>query len=249
MRQMISAIVLTKNSVSTFERTIASLAWCDEVIIVDDESTDKTVQIAKKNKAQAYSRALHDDFAQQRNFGLSKIRGDWVLFVDSDEVVSDALRAEIQEKVQVPSIQGYYVKRRDFLFGRWLKYGETAGVRLLRLARKNAGVWVRPVHEVWEVKGQVGELVHPLLHYPHPWVREFLSDINWYSTLNARCLKSEGRKSSLFEIVLYPLAKFKLNYFFRFGFLDGMPGILVAILMSFHSFLVRAKLYLLWNKS
>lgn len=243
---MISAIVLTKNSASTLERTLKSIGWCDEIIVIDDESTDGTESIARTHRASFFVHPLGEDFAQQRNFGLIKAKGEWVLFVDSDEVVSHELKKEILRSTQDDKeTVGYYLKRKDFVFGKWLAHGETANVRLLRLAKKDAGKWTRSVHEIWDIQGHTGELENPLLHYPHPTVREFIDDINWYSTLNAKLLKAEGKKSSLLEIVFYPLAKFKQNYIFRFGFLDGTPGVLIAILMSFHSFLTRAKLYLL----
>jgi len=251
---MISAIVLTKNSASTLGRALKSLAWCDEIIVVDDDSADETAAIAKAHEAVLFNHLLNEDFAQQRNFGLSKAKSEWLLFVDSDEVVSSQLAEEIRRVVRIsndqyPMTNGYYVKRKDFVFGKWLEHGETANVKLLRLAKRDAGKWERSVHEVWDIHGHVGELVNPLLHYPHPTVREFIDDINWYSRINAKLLQKEGKKSSLFEIVFYPIAKFKQNYILRLGFLDGTPGILMAILMSFHSFFTRAKLYLLWKKS
>lgn len=193
-----------------------------------------------------YERRLDDDFAAQRNFGLSKARGEWVLFVDSDETVPKELVEEINRVTGRQSdIAGYYVRRRDVMWGRELKHGETANVRLLRLARKDAGKWVRPVHEVWDIKGKTETLVHPLLHSPHPDVAQFIEEINRYSTLNAKHLYDQGVRSSLLPIMLYPGLKFFVNYVWRLGFLDGTGGAIVAILMSFHSFLTRGKLYLL----
>jgi len=170
-----------------------------------------------------------------------------VLFVDSDEVVSPELEREIREAVKDDQIAGYYLKRRDFVFGRELTHGETANVKLLRLAKKNAGVWRRPVHEVWLVQGNTGTLTAPILHYPHPNVAQFLSKINTYSSLNAQYLYASGIKPSLWQIIAYPKAKFLVNYVWRLGFLDGTPGVIVALMMSFHSFLTRAKLYFLWT--
>lgn len=241
---MITAVILTRNNQRTLAATLASLTWCDECIVVDDNSFDKTEEIAKSFNTKIFKRSLNDDFAAQRNFGLSKVKGDWVVFVDSDEVVATELAEEIQKSITL-KYDGFYMKRRDVLWGKELRHGETNGVRLLRLAKKNAGRWERTVHEVWDVEGTLGELVHPLLHYPHPDVAQFLDSINRYSTLNARVFYSQGKRSNVFEIVAYPVGKFLHNYIWRLGFLDGTPGTIVALMMSFHSFLTRGKLYLL----
>ena len=135
------------------------------------------------------------------------------------------------------------MKRKDFFLGRWLKYGETANVKLLRLVKKGSGEWKRRVHEVFETKGETTELKNPILHYPHPTISEFLESINFHSSLHSQVLFEEGKKTNLFEIIFYPLGKFCLNYFWRLGFLDGIQGLIMALMMSLHSFLARAKLY------
>lgn len=246
---MLSAVVLTKNSEKTIEAFLDNLSFADERIVIDDESTDETVQKAKKKGATVFSHLLHDDFASQRNFGLQKAKGEWVLFVDSDERISVSLKKEILEAIKDTDTDGYYLKRMDMLFGKRLRYGETSNVRLLRLGRRGKGEWTRRVHEVWNIDGSVGELESAILHTPHPTVGEFITSINRYTTLNAKELYAEGRKTNVFEIICYPLGKFIQNYVFRLGFLDGAEGAILAIMMSFHSFLTRSKLWLLQAKS
>lgn len=245
---MISAVVLAHNDEAHLRATLTSLAWCDERMVIDDYSNDATPEIAKKGGAHVYKRHLDNDFAAQRNFGLSKAKGDWVFFVDSDEVVSDELAEEIKKATQQEEYVGFYVRRTDFMFGRWLAHGETSRVRLLRLARKDAGQWTRPVHEVWNMHGDVGELFTPLKHFPHQNVAQFLDEINVYSSLNARYLYDQKVSVSWWHIVGYPVGKFFLNFIFYLGFLDGTAGALVAIFMSLHSFLTRAKLWQLWDR-
>ena len=242
--QMISAVVLTHNDEKILERCLTSLSWCDEVVVIDDYSTDGTVGVAKKLGAKVFSHPLKDDFAAQRNFGLEKVKGQWVLFIDSDEIVSSQLASEIQEAVK-PSFVCYYLKRKDFWGGKWLKHGETGNVKLLRLARKDAGKWMQPVHEEWKIEGGVGQLTNSLLHYPHPNVAQFLDEINRYSNVYARYLYAQGVREPVWAIAAMPLAKFFINYVWRLGFLDGTAGIVVALMMSFHSFLVRSKLWAL----
>ena len=129
-----------------------------------------------------------------------------------------------------------------------LRHGETANVKFLRLAKRNAGQWEGFVHEEWQVKGQIGQLKNPLLHYPHQTIKEFLADINFYTTLRAEELYQRGIKTRFWQIILYPKAKFMRNYFLKLGFLDGIRGFLIAMMMSFHSFFVRGKLWMLWQK-
>lgn len=251
---MISAVILTHNNEDLIGDVLETLKWCDERIIIDDNSTDKTLELVKQYDVTVIQHALNDDFAAQRNIGLTKAGGDWVLFVDSDEIVTSKLASEIKAITQMPNdkcqmINGYYIKRKDFLFGRELKYGETSNVKLLRLAKKTAGVWERAVHETWNVQGPVASLTTPLLHYPHESISQFLAQINRYTTINARVFYNEGKRVSAWQIIAYPIAKFVQNYIIRSGFLDGTAGFVVAIMMSFHSFLTRGKLWELQQKN
>jgi glycosyltransferase involved in cell wall biosynthesis len=247
---MVTAVVLTKNEEKNIARCLASLEWCDEIIVIDDYSTDNTVAIAEKAKATVYQRSLNGDFARQRNFGLAKASSDWVLFVDADEVVSKDLADEMYQQTSqfLTSADGFFVKREDVLWGKKLCYGEVGDIKLLRLAKKDKGEWVGKVHETWQVAGTLATLKHPLQHYPHQSVAEFLSEVNSYSTLRAQELFDLKRRTNFLEIVLYPKGKFLLNYILKQGFRDGIPGLIVALMMSFHSFLVRGKLWQLWRK-
>lgn len=253
----LSVVVLTKNEEKSLEKCLKSLVFCDEIIIIDDFSTDKTIEIAKSYKAIIYKRALDGDFSAQRNFGIEKSRGEWVLFIDADEEVTTDLKNEIRSVV-IPSersesrdhnIVAFYLKRRDWFWGREMKYGETKKVRnegLIRLVKKDAGKWVGKVHEQFKIKNEkfkIKRLNYYINHYPHATVKDFLKEINSYSTLKAKELFENNKKTNIFEIIFFPFGKFLLNYFIYLGFLDGPSGFAYAFFMSFHSFLVRAKLY------
>lgn len=270
---MLSVVVLTKNEEKNIEECLKSLEWADEIVIVDDCSEDRTVGKIREmgerreigEKIKIFERKLDGDFAEQRNFALQQVQGDWILFLDADERVSPALRKEIESvtSYKYPLVKGFYLKRLDVMWGKTLKHGEAGRVRLLRLGRKGEGEWEGKVHEIWKIGPStpstalrtsslrvkdLGELGEPLVHLPHPTMTEFLEDINTYSTLRAKELYDQGRKTNLLEILSFPAIKFFQNWIFRLGFMDGMPGFAVAILMSFHSFLVRSKLYLLWKR-
>jgi len=242
----ISGVILAKNEESHIEKCIKSLDFCDEVIVIDDNSTDKTLEKAKGSGAVIFSHSLNNDFSAQRNYGLEKAKGDWVIFIDADEVVSDDLKKEIKETVNVNTdYSGYYIKREDCLWEKKLKHGETGKTILLRLAKKGLGNWRRIVHEKWDVSGKVGKLKNPILHYPHQNLEDFITHIEEFSTLHATANYSEGKKTSLSKIFFYPLLKFIKNYLFLFGFSDGVCGMVHALLMSFHSYLSWSKLWLI----
>ncbi|MDO8658903.1 MAG: hypothetical protein Q7K55_09255, partial [Candidatus Levybacteria bacterium] len=134
-------------------------------------------------------------------------------------------------------------KRVDFMWGKYLKYGETGNMRLLRLGKKNSGSWRGMTHERWLIKGLLGRLTNPLQHFPHKNLTEFLKEINFYTNIRSKELKLKDKKTNFLEIILYPIGKFLLNYFIKRGFMDGIAGLIFAITMSFHSFLVRGKLW------
>jgi len=251
--QSISAIVLAKNEQINIGKCLESLTWCDEIIIIDDESSDETLKIAKKYKATIYIHPLDGNFSAQRNFGLSKAKNEWVLFVDSDEIVSDALAFEIPNAIGLTdqnsrNFNGFYIKRTDFMWGKQLKHGE-ATIKLLRLGRKEAGIWKGMTHEVWQIRSPIGNLVNPIFHFPHKNLTEFLKKINFYTDIRAKELREKNIRSSFWAILLYPSGKFIVNYIFKKGFMDGIHGLIFAIIMSFHSFLVRGKLWLKRDES
>jgi glycosyltransferase involved in cell wall biosynthesis len=260
----ISAVVLTKNEEKNIDRCLKSISFCDEIIIVDDYSIDKTIEKVNEFKGlkslKVFQRKLNNDFAGQRNFGLSKATNDWVLFIDADEEVSEDLRKEIVSLLaprspaqrdgvgfhgSIVKENAFYVRRKDYFWGRELRYGEIRRIRqigIIRLVRKNSGRWLGDVHEVFHTAENCAGLKGFLNHYPHQTLKDFIEDINYYSSIRAEELYSRGEKTNVFQIVLYPFGKFIYNYFISLGFLDGPAGFVYAFMMSFHSFLVRAKL-------
>ncbi len=246
----LSAVILTKNEKSNIKECIDCLDFCDEVIIIDDNSSDKTTGLAEKSGAKVYKRKLGNNFAAQRNFGLNKAQGKWVLFIDADERVTEDLRNEIVQMTNdhLVNFLGFYLKRVDYLWGKRLKHGETGNIKLLRLARRRVGKWRRRVHEVWDVAGRTRELKNPLIHYPHPTLADFIVSVNSMSSLHAKANLEEGKKSSLLKIFIWPSGHFVYNFILRLGFLDGIQGFVVALVMSLHSYLAWSKLWFLQRK-
>ncbi len=254
----LTAVVLTKNEKKNIERCLKSLGFCEEIIIVDDYSSDKTVEIVHKifdgrgrvsrPIYKIFKRELKEDFAQQRNFGLNKASNEWVLFIDADEEVSEELKKEIVSLFHGSIVKenAFYLRRRDYFWNQELKFGEIKKARnqgIMRLIKKNSGTWMGSVHEVFHTAKNIGQLECFLNHYPHPTLKEFISDINYYSSIRAEELFNRGSRTNLFEIIFFPIVKFIYNYFLNLGFFDGPSGFTYSFMMSFHSFLVRAKLY------
>ncbi len=247
---MISVVIITKNEEKNISACLSTVSWCDEIIVVDDNSIDKTIDLAKKTKAKVIMHPLNNDFSAQRNYGLSLAKGEWVLFVDADERVSSALWYEIMlvTNNSINSYTGFYLRRIDFMFGKKLKFGETGRAKFVRLVRKDTGRWIGKVHEEWKAQGQTSTLKNPLQHYPHSSVKNFIREVNQYTDIRALELYNKKVSVHLWAIILFPCVKFLHNYVFRLGFLDGLPGLVFALIMSFHSFLVRGKVWYLWQK-
>lgn len=249
MKLPVSVIVLTHNNEAIIENCLTSLLWSDDLCIIDDYSMDDTLKIASKFPARIFQRKLNDDFSQQRNYALSIAKNIWVLFVDADEVVSGELVKEIKSGIVNPRYFGYKVSRIDIQDQRRMRYGEFLNFQVIRLAKRSAGKWVGAIHETWDIRGIVGTFRSPLLHYHSGGIQNFLTKVNHYSSIRARELHAEKKKSSFKSVLFFPIGKMFFNYFLKFGFLDGIPGLINAIAMSFYTFLVRAKLWLLWNES
>lgn len=251
---LLSAVVLTKNEEKNIKKCIENLNFCDEIILVDDNSTDDTLAIASKfKKVSIYKKSLDNDFAEQRNFGIEKATGKWVLFIDPDEEISIDLEKEIIQttKLLEDDNNAYYIKRRDIFWGKELKYGEVYDAShkgFIRLIRTGSGNWYGTVHEVYFVNGgDVGNLENHLVHHPHEDLKSFLEKINFYSTIRADELYKNNKKTNAFEIIFYPFFKFLYTYIVKLGVIDGLKGFVYCFMMSFHSFLVRSKLYMKTN--
>lgn len=245
---MVTAVVLTKNEEKNMVDCLESLSFCDEILVVDDNSEDRTEEVARRLGARVLKHALAGDFSRQRNFGLQNAKNEWILFLDADERVGKDIIAEIVTATASGNYDGYFIKRKDIMWGRSLKYGEAGNIKLLRLGKKTSGRWMGKVHEEWIIRGKVGKLSGSIEHYPHPIIAEFLSEINHYSTLRAQELYLNETDVKWYTVLFYPKAKFFQNFILRLGFLDGLPGFIYAAMMSFHSFLVRGKLWLLNQK-
>lgn len=178
------------------------------------------------------------DFAQERNKLLRSAKSEWVMFVDSDEDISDALRQEINQLINNPvnTISSYYVKRENYFLGEYIGTD-----KIIRLIKKGSGQWERPVHEVFHPRGgRVGILTNPLIHNTAKTLNEYIAKVNFYSSLHAETNRKEGKHSNLFKIIFYPKLKFLQSIIMG-------RGIVFSILQAFHSFLAWSEQWLYEN--
>ena len=246
----ISILLITRNEEGNIQKYWTWLDRCktiNEIILVDDNSTDKTVELVKKLennriKVKVFNRGLDNNFSQQRNFGINKTTNDWILWLDADEKPNKNL-IRFLNHIDNLEYYNYAFKRHDVFLGHELNHGETAHQYFLRFFNKKHGRFAGAVHEVWQTPEEVKRKSVHIHHYPHQTLKSFIQKLNFYSDIRAQELYDQNVKSNIFQIIFYPLGKFLQDYFLKLGILDSTPGIIIALGMSFHTFLVRAKLW------
>jgi glycosyltransferase involved in cell wall biosynthesis len=237
-------VVITRNEEERLPSCLGSLTWADEIVVVDAESTDRTVEVAREFTDRVVVRPW-PGFAAQKNFAAAQARGDWVLSVDADEEVSDELREEIRRLLAgAPAAAGYAVPRRNMFWGRWIRHGGLYPDWQVRLFRRGRGRFVeRSVHESVEVTGEVRRLGGPLIHRSYEDVAQFLERADRYSTLASGDLARAGARVGPAALVFRPVGRFLGMYVLRGGFLDGVPGFLLAGLYAYYVFIRSAKVW------
>lgn len=225
----ISAIVITKNEARNIEACLDSVAFCDERIVVDGQSSDGTAKLAEAKGARV---ATHEwkGFGTQKNYALSLATGDWVLSLDADERVSPALAAQIKEAVAKSVADGYEMPRLSTFCGREMRHSGWYPDYILRLFRRGRARFSDDlVHERVICDGKVARLTEPLLHHPVNTLEDALSRMDRYSSAGADMLVESGRRVFFFTGILRGWWSFMRTYFLRLGFLDGREGFLLAV--------------------
>jgi len=245
----LSVALITRNEAANLPRTLASVRWASEIVIVDSGSTDATLALARDAGARVFEESWKG-FAAQKNSAIAHATGDWILSLDADEEVSPELAREIQALLAgEPTYSAYRVSRLNHFLGRPLRHGGYWPDPKLRLFRRGTARFVdRPVHETMQADGPDGWLRGPLIHHCYPTLAEYNEHMNRYSSLAAQALVASGRarRSWLWlqwNALLNPAATFLYNYVFRLGFLDGREGLLQHL---HHSAYIRAKYRKAW---
>jgi glycosyltransferase involved in cell wall biosynthesis len=244
-RARLSVVVVAQNEEERIRACLESASWADELIVVDAESSDKTATVARELTDHVFVRPW-PGFAAQKNFGLEQARGDWILSLDADELVSIPLRQEIAAILAGGGEHaGYAIPRRNVFWGRWIRHGGLYPDWQLRLFRRGRGRFTeRTVHESVTVDGSVGRLSGHLEHRSYRDVADFLERADRYSTLAAGEWLAAGRRSRpLTDLVVRPAGRFLTMYVARAGFLDGWRGFLLAVLYAYYVLMRSAKVW------
>jgi len=225
---MLSVVIITLNEEAKIKDCLESVAWADEIIVVDSFSEDSTVEIARNYTDKIYQREFAG-FGEQKNFALSKTSGDWILSIDADERVTFELQEEIKRTLANPRACGYYMRVKSYFLGKWIKHcGWWPGYHL-RLFRRDCGRFTdRLVHEAVQVDGPTAKLKNPLEHHPFFSVSDLIKKADTYSTLGAKVMVAEGKSSSSCHALTHSAFAFLKTYFIKMGILDGWRGLAIA---------------------
>src|SRR5579884_3689362 len=238
----ISAAIITFNEQRNISRAIESLRCCDEIVVVDSGSTDRTTEIADKLGARVIENAW-EGYAKQKNFATQQCSHDWVLSLDADESLSEALEGEIwQIKKRGPEFDAYTMPRLAQYLGRWILHSGWYPDRKVRLYDRRKAKWVGEfVHESVQVTGRSGHLEANILHFTCDSLSEHLKTLDRYTTLAAQEIAARRLPVPLHRLILDPPWTFLKSYFLQLGFLDGFEGLTIAYMAAFYTFLKYSK--------
>jgi glycosyltransferase involved in cell wall biosynthesis len=238
----ISATIISFNEERNIARVIESLRCCDEILVLDSGSNDRTAEIATKLGARVVEASWHG-YAAQKNIAVELAANDWILALDADESLSEALEAEIWHiKKSGPQYDGYTVPRLAQYLGRWILHSGWYPDRKVRLFDRRKAVWVGEfVHESVKVTGSVGHLQSNLLHFTCNSLSEHLRSMDNYTTLAAQDLVTRGKAASYARLLLDPPWTFVSTYLFKLGFLDGVEGLTIAYMAALYNFVKYSK--------
>ena len=240
----VSVTVIARNEAANIADALRSVSWADEIIVIDSESTDETVAIARQFTERVIVRAWAG-YIDQKNHAAGLASHEWILSLDADERVTPELAREIQELLgREPAARGYRIPRVTWHLGRWIRSTDWYPDRQLRLYDRRTGRWTgMNVHESVTVEGEVGRLRGEIRHYAYRDLSHHLSTIDRYTTLAARQMLAQGRRATALDLAARPPLAFLRNYLLRGGFRDGVPGLIVSLVNSYYVLLKFAKLW------
>ncbi len=251
----LSVVVITKNEEKNIARCLESVKWADEIIIIDSNSTDSTIDIARKytNKILTIE---WTGFGNAKREGVSEARFEWILSIDADEVITPLLKEEIikvvstqVEKKDNPNISGYYINRKTNFLGKWINHSNWYPDYVLRLFKKDEGnVNTATIHEAVIVDGATAYLKNDMHHFSYPTFELYLEKFNLYTTMGAEKAFQEKKKPNIADITVRPLASFLKHYIIKQGFRDGYEGFIISIFSSLSVFVKQIKLFQIYRE-
>jgi glycosyltransferase involved in cell wall biosynthesis len=240
----LSVTVITKNEAADIGEALATVAWADEIVVVDSQSTDETAAIARRHTDRVVVREW-PGYVEQKNHAASIASHDWILSLDADERVTPELAAEIKAILAgSPHEAGFRMPRVTFHLGRWIRTTDWYPDDQLRLYDRRSAAWTGMyVHEAVTARGPVGQLRAELQHYAYRDVSDHLETIDRYTAYAARQMHEAGRRAGLLQIAGHPPLAFLRNYLAHGGIRDGAPGLIISAMNAYYVFLKFAKLW------
>jgi glycosyltransferase involved in cell wall biosynthesis len=243
MKVPLSVVIVTKNEERNIEAALQSVSRFSEIIIIDDFSTDSTISIAHKYTDKIFQ-IKWQGYARQKQSGIDKASMPWVLVLDADERVTEELAEEIRTAIESSICSAFYIPRKNFFLGRWIRHGGWWPDYTLRLFRKNSAYMEqREVHEKIVAYGKPAYCKKPMEHYTYREISDYIKKMDVYSALAATELHQKGGSVRFYQLVLKPPVTFLRMFLFQQGFRDGFHGFVLASLYSFYTFLKYLKLW------
>ncbi|MFH0881719.1 MAG: glycosyltransferase family 2 protein [bacterium] len=235
----LSVALLAHNEEANLPAALKSVAWADEIVVVDAGSSDATATIAADHGARVIHQPNNSNLNINKNIAIENCTHDWVLVLDADEIIPPALAGEILQEIKNPRHDGYFVPRRNRILGRWVRHGgQYPDLQLRLIRRETARFPERHVHERIQVKGSVGRLSNPMDHSPYPTIAQMMRKGMFYADFEAQVRRTTTRTSPLvfiYQILIRPPFRFIRRYFFKGGFLDGIPGLAMSFFDAFNN--------------
>lgn len=243
--ETVSVVLSVRNEELKIERTLSSLGWADEIIVVDNGSTDKTADIARQYGAKVIRSKNNLMLNVNKNLGFGKAKGSWILSLDGDEVIPPELVQEIKKSIHNSQVVGYWIPRKNILFGKWIAHGLWWPDKQLRLFKRGIGEFpCKHVHEYLVVDGPTAELPVPMVHYNYESVSQFIRKMDEIYTENeVESHVAAGYRVVWQDAVRFPMSDFVKTYLAQGGYKDGLHGLVLSVLQAFYSFVVFAKLW------
>lgn len=236
----ISVVIITGNEENNIKDCLKSVSWADEIIVVDSESNDETVIIAKEFTDKVFIKKW-EGYANQKNYTLSLAKNEWVLSLDADERISEELAKEILNS-DLNRYEGYYIKRDNYFLGKLIRGGGWGNDMQLRLFKKSVtGLSSRMVHEKFVVKGSTSTLKNSFKHYSYKNLKDAFIKINNYSTLEA-IEKADKKTVNIFSLIVSPPIYFIHHFILRKGFIDGIYGLIISYMHMITKLQVQLKI-------
>jgi len=242
--EKITAIIPTFNEEINIEAAIQSVSFADQIIIIDSFSTDRTMEIARKQPVEILQRKF-DDFSSQKNYAIDYAKYDWVFVLDADERVTNPLKEEILRILEKPTrYVGFHIYRNFYFLDKKVNYGGWQSDKVIRLFRKkycryNGAL----VHERIKYKGEIGYLKNEIDHFSYRGFNHYVSKLNQYAELQAKSLLQNNKKVTIAHLIVKPIFRFFVHYIVRWGFMDGYKGYILA---TIHGNSVRKRYIKYW---